>query len=94
MGTTPTPPPTPATLDGIAAGIDQILATLAAQQTGPTNSPSAIPNPITLAAAVALAQSKGWELQTNLNANPPTVSFLQNVGGMGWGLVATVNLSV
>jgi len=95
MGTLTAPPgPTPATLEGIAAGIDSILAALAEQQTGQTGSISAIPNPMTISAAIAFAQSKGWEVQTNLNANPPTVSFLQNVGGMGVGLVATVNLTV
>ena len=86
--------PTPATLEGIAAGIDEILTSLGNQQTKQADSPSAIPNPISLTAAVALAQSKGWTLQPNLNATPATVSFFMNVGGMGNALVATVGLTL
>jgi len=86
--------PTQPTLEGIAAGIDLLLGGQAQQKADQASSPSAIDNPISLTAAMALAQAKGWSVETNLNVNPMTISFFMNIGGAGKGLVQTVGLTL
>lgn len=89
----PVPSSLAAQLNALLTQMVSLVLQITQQEVNSANSLSAIPNPITLAAAQSLAQAKGWTITINLNVNPATISFFFNVGGMGPGLVATVNLS-